>query len=142
MTRLAALSLALAATLALPAPAAACRCATMSYKRARARADAIFTGKLMHVEKLPNGRFAHLRFAVDRVYKGTLSKRTDIMPGRTSCSITRFMVEEGTRYLAYAVRREQGLVVRKCFRLAPASSRQARRDLRRLGKGSPPRQGR
>jgi hypothetical protein len=122
-----------------PQPASACRCGTETFARTKKHSQAIFTATLAEVKKLARGRFAFMRFVVDGVFKGKLHKTTHIVPSGTSCSITRFMVEQGKRYLVYAQLRHDGkLTVRKCQRLSKTTTRQAKRDLKRLGKPSAP----
>lgn len=120
-------------------PTQACKCGTETFKRTKKTSDAIFTATLTLVKTAPRGHFEYLRFAVDGVFKGKLHETTHIVPGRTSCSISRFMVKQGKRYLVDARRRRDGkLIVRKCQRLAETKTRQAKRDMRRLGKPSAP----
>lgn len=91
-----------------PTPAAACTCAAQLPLQHYERADAVFTGRLVRIDKAPRGLAyrsidpVSYDFAVERALKGAVAAQTSVgsVAGGESCGLEGMRV--GERYTVFA----------------------------------------
>ena len=133
--------LASVALLSLYEVAFACRCRPGKPSADISRSLAVFSGKVSAVtfQQPPHeaGRYT-VTFAVARVWKGGIKKRTTLITRASSCDV-HFL--EGESYLVFAsmLYDGSGLTTHKCSRTGLVADREE--DIRLLGAGAMPEEG-
>jgi hypothetical protein len=112
----------------------AAKCAVPPFKIAFAGANSVFVGKVRKVAQ--NGRGKTFTFQVEKYWKGSKSKKTEV----TVFETTRYQAfyEAGKRYLVFAAADDEGnLTDGRCSRSTGIADADA--DLKALGKAKKPR---
>ena len=130
-TQLALIALACAALVALPDEVAATTCVPPQFESSRKHAAFVFTGRV--VRELDNRPTFTVQVQVERVFKGALPKKVEVLAGGMKGAT----LEKGQRYLIFARPEESGaLFAHLCGGTQPIS--QAKAWTSKLGSGNPP----
>lgn len=103
-------------------------------KKAQQQSHAVFVGKVMQVVENAEGDGVSVKFRVERVWKGKLSKEVIIFTGNGGGDCG-YHFEARESYLVYASGSNESLSTNICQRTAPRSQA---RDMKILGKGRRP----
>ena len=143
MKRLLTLTIAIAALVSFSwNEARACTCdlplSNLSLKqqvlRAQKDSRAVFVGKVVAVVQKPEAYEVSVKFLVEKVWKGKVSRHVNIFTGRGGGDCG-YHFEAGESYLVYAYGSTEGLSTNICQRTAP---RAGSADMKYLGKGKRP----
>ena len=100
-------------------------------KKAQNQSKAVFLGKVIQVLQKPEADGVSVKFRVEKVWKGRLSKGVTISTGRGGGDCG-YGFEIGESYLVYASGSNESLSTNICQRTAPRSESG---DMKFLGKG-------
>ncbi len=122
--------------------ARACTCALplsnlthkQQVKKAKNESSAVFVGKVMKVVRNPDEFGVSVKFQVDKIWKGKLSRDVTIFTGRGGGDCG-YQFEVGGTYLVYATGVRERLSTSICLRTASWS---VDGDVKHLGKGRRP----
>lgn len=116
--------------------AMACKCAPTTPQQSLERANAVFSGKVIDVDKSSNPSEANrITFEVSKVWKGTNKQKLVITTSSSSASCG-YSFQEGKEYLVYASTQDNKLQTGSCS--GTKSLADARADLAALGRGETP----
>lgn len=120
-----------ACTCALPFPTLTLK---QQVKKAQKESRAIFVGEVMQVVQNPDASGVSVKFLVEKIWKGKLSREVNIFTGRGGGDCG-YQFEVGESYLVYASGANESLSTTICQRTA---RRSGNGDLKHLGKGRRP----
>jgi hypothetical protein len=88
------------------------------------KADAVFTGQVLDVKRKENSGMVEVKIAVQKYWKGNVSKQTKIMTAKDS-AMCGFNFEVGKSYLVYANKSNGKLLTTNCTRTSLIGVRQS-----------------
>lgn len=88
------------------------------------KAAAVFTGRVLDVQRKESSNTVTVKLAVQKYWKGKISKEVKIMTAKDSAACG-FNFEVGKDYLVYATETEGKLSTNICSRTAPVGAAQS-----------------